>query len=193
MVISDAQYPAHERFPDQFMLHFTPQIVRGQAGMYIEAEVDGQRFPFGDMLTDNAHIEDGYRYHDIFHVAFAVHLGWSPNTRAFLSRKRKSIPNVDEVEDGARARAIEEAVSAAIFAYMASRSFAPIHHEHDIQLFHLIQQLVVGREVQACDVMEWVRAIESGYDIFSQVRIGSPISLVCDRERQTVTVIKTVS
>jgi hypothetical protein len=193
MSVFDAQYPVHERFPDQFVLHFTPQEVRGWAGMYIEAEVDGQRFPFGDMLTDNAHNEDGYRYHDIFHVAFAVHLGWSPNTRAFLSRKRKSVPNVDEVEDGARARAIEEAVSAAIFAYMTSQSFKPVHHEKDIQLFHLIQQLVVGREVQTCDVMEWVRAIESGYDVFSQVRIGSPISLVCDMERQKLTVIKTMS
>lgn len=92
MVLSDTTYPLHERFPEQFVLHYTPQTVRGQAGMYIEAEIDGKRFPFGDVLTDNAHHEDGYRYHDIFHAAFAVCLGWSPNTRAFLFRKEKVFP-----------------------------------------------------------------------------------------------------
>jgi len=36
-------------------------------------------------------------------------LGWSPITRWFLNRKRKSRPDVDMIEDGARAKAAEEA------------------------------------------------------------------------------------
>ena len=46
---------------------------------------------------------DGYRYHDIFHIANAVFLGWSPVVRALLRCKRKSQPHIDENEDGARA------------------------------------------------------------------------------------------
>ena len=53
-----------------------------------------------DALTDNAYDPDGYRFHDIFHLAYAAVLDWSPVTRSLLQRKRKSDPRVDEVEDG---------------------------------------------------------------------------------------------
>ena len=57
---------------------------------------------FGDRLTDNIVDPDGYRYHDIFHFAYAVHLGWSPVIRSLLRAKRKSVPATDENEDGGR-------------------------------------------------------------------------------------------
>jgi hypothetical protein len=43
----------------------------------------------GDPLTDNSHRPDGYRFHDVFHMSYAVHLGWSPVLRALLKLKRK--------------------------------------------------------------------------------------------------------
>ena len=70
----------------------------------------------GDRLTDNIDEPDFYRFHDIFHLAHAVYLGWSPILRTLLNCKRKSNPRVDENEDGARARIIEEAVSATVFS-----------------------------------------------------------------------------
>ena len=43
-------------------------------------------------------------FHDVFHLAYAAVLGWSPTTRALLKIKRKSRPEIDENEDGARAK-----------------------------------------------------------------------------------------
>src|SRR5205823_12790053 len=35
----------------------------------------------GDRLTDNKSEPDDYRFHDVFHLAYAAILGWSPVTR----------------------------------------------------------------------------------------------------------------
>ena len=60
--------------------------------------VDGMQI--GDGLTDNRYEADGYRYHDIFHLTYMALLGSSPISRRLLGRKRRSRPEVDEVEDG---------------------------------------------------------------------------------------------
>ena len=77
--------------------------------------VDGVQM--GDPLTDNAYKPDGYRFHDVFHLACAAVLGWSPVVRKLLGRKRRSQPELDEIEDGGRAIATEEGISALVFAY----------------------------------------------------------------------------
>ena len=77
----------------------------------------------GDPLTDNAYDDDGYRFHDVFHLAYAAMLGWSPITRFFFKAKRESDPRVREVEDGGRATVIEEAISAFVFDYARNERF----------------------------------------------------------------------
>lgn len=77
----------------------------------------------GSLLGDNSYDPDGYRFHDVFHLAYAAILGWSSNLRTFLKRKRKSRPLLDEVEDGGRARIIEEGVSALAFDYARVHNF----------------------------------------------------------------------
>ena len=69
----------------------------------------------GDRLTDNSLEQDDYRFHDVFHYAFVAVLGWSPVTRALMRLKRKSQPQIDDAEDGARAILIEEGVSTWVF------------------------------------------------------------------------------
>ena len=59
--------------------------------------INGRKF--GDPLRDNRYEDDGYRFHDIFHLSYASVLGWSPTLRALLRCKRKSDPKIDEVED----------------------------------------------------------------------------------------------
>ena len=110
----DASLPDTEQFPRQFQVDFNTvhdQDDKPRMLAYYKGE------PFGDPLTDNAYERDGYRFHDVFHLAFAAVLGWSPITRSLLKRKRRSNPDVDEVEDGGRAKAIEEGISALIFAF----------------------------------------------------------------------------
>ena len=48
-------------------------------------------------------------------MAYAAVLGWSPTIRAVLKIKRKSLPKIDENEDGARANLIEEGLATWIF------------------------------------------------------------------------------
>ena len=109
----DAAFPENERFPRQLLADFRPRLVGGSRQMTVV--VDGEQM--GDPLTDNAHLPDGYRFHDVFHLACAAALGWSPVVRKLLGRKRRSNPKIDEVEDGGRAIATEEGVSALVFAY----------------------------------------------------------------------------
>ena len=90
----------------------------------ITLTIDG--VPAGDPLQDNAYDEDGYRFHDVFHLAHAAKLGWSPVLRGKLltpHRKRRSAPDIDEVEDGGRAIVIDEAIVAYVWEYARRHRF----------------------------------------------------------------------
>ena len=109
----DAGFPDHERFPRRFEVEITDGLENGRIRM--RAFVNGRQV--GDTLTDNARVGDGYRFHDVCHLAYAAVLGWSPVTRKHFQCKRRSDPCIDEVEDGGRAIATEEGISAMVFEY----------------------------------------------------------------------------
>ena len=123
-----------------------------------------------DSLTDNAYDPDGYRFHDIFHLAYAAVLGWSPVTRSLLRRKRKSDPQVDEVEDGGRAVAIEEGIAAMVFAYAAQHRMFQGVRTVDYSLLRTIQDMTAHLEVNARAAAEWQDAIIQGFDAWREVR-----------------------
>jgi NTP pyrophosphatase (non-canonical NTP hydrolase) len=115
----DIATPATEQLPRQFTATLRDsKDEEGRLWMYMV--FNGE--PLGAELTDNAHDPDGYRFHDILHLAFASILGWSPVIRALLKRKRKSNERLDEIEDGGRAIAIEEGIAALIFTYATEHS-----------------------------------------------------------------------
>jgi NTP pyrophosphatase (non-canonical NTP hydrolase) len=114
------RWPVDRKFPPLFDedLHTDEQLPRSLRVEIYEREVNGKKFVFqksggillGDRLTDNHLPEDDYRFHDVFHLAYAAVLGWSPTIRAVLKIKRKSLPKVDENEDGARANLLSRKV-----------------------------------------------------------------------------------
>lgn len=175
--LHDDTYPKDEQFPREFEVSFI-SIGPKRSRIYL----DGRRL--GNDLTDNAYDPDGYRFHDVLHLANAAKLGWSPVLRRLLQVKRKSNSKVDEVEDGARAAIVEEAVLKAIHSegvrlakerYLGP--FAPDHQElfpdaEDISFGFLkfIGHLVVGLEVSANKYWEWEAAILEGYRIFRELR-----------------------
>ena len=124
----------------------------------------------GDRLTDNIDHPDFYRFHDVFHFAHAVYLGWSPVLRALLNCKRKSNPRVDENQDGARARIIEEAVSAIVFSRAKETSFYNGIDHVDYDLLKAISEFVRGFEVQSVPLWQWEAAILNGYRVFRDLR-----------------------
>ncbi|MFJ3402203.1 nucleoside triphosphate pyrophosphohydrolase family protein [Streptomyces microflavus] len=181
----DDRFPSHERLPRQTTLTFTPTLREGRTVIVLTRE-DG--IPAGNPLTSASHIEDDYRFHDAFHLAHAAVLGWSPVTRFLLGRKRKSDLRTDEAEDGGRAIAIEEGISALVFSYAARhRYFADIKHI-DNELLTTISHMTAHLEVSVCRAADWEQAIFTGYTAWRQLREqdGGTVHLDLDRRLLTV-------
>ena len=158
--------PAAERLPRRLSVHFEEQTIRGAC--YVIQRCNG--IVIGDRLTDNMHHDDGYRFHDCFHLAYAAVLGWSPVLRALLRCKRKSMPKLDEVEDGQRAQIIEEGISTWVFNQASERGLFVGLTRLDYNLLKEVRRLAGGFEVAACPLWLWERAILHGYEAYRQLR-----------------------
>jgi NTP pyrophosphatase (non-canonical NTP hydrolase) len=179
----DAELPEGERLPRQFEVELID--VEGQARQRVRVLIDGK--PFGAELTDNAYDADGYRFHDVFHFAYAAVLGWSPITRALLRRKRKSQPLLDEVEDGGRAAVIEEGVAALAFDYARRHRFLDGVAALDFQLLRTIKDMTSHLEVRQCATGEWEQAVLQGFKVWRAVLAerGGRIAVDLDARRIT--------
>lgn len=177
----DAKYPSYERLPRQIKIHFLER-ARGPGRLEVVLRVDDMNI--GDRLTDNAAKDDGYRFHDAFHLAYAAVLGWSPVVRATFRCKRKSNSSVDEVQDGARAAIVEEAIAQTIFNYARSHSMLRGIDRIDHGILKLIQRMVQGLEVEKCALHEWQRAIFVGYEAFRLLKEHRGGWLLLDAETQ---------
>ena len=177
----DGTAPKNERMPRRFCVELMDTENEGR--LLVRVSVDGLRF--GDELTDNAYRPDGYRFHDVFHFAYAAVLGWSPITRSLLRRKRKSRPELDEVEDGGRAAAIEEGVSALVFDYARRHQMLRGVKALDYDLLRTVKGMTSHLEVNRCTTGEWERAILQGFDVWRQVvgRRGGRVLVDLDNHR----------
>lgn len=153
-----------ERLPKNLPFEFDEVTVRGKK--YVVQKVF--KIKIGDPLTDNIDVQDDYRFHDVFHIAYAAVLGWSPVLRALLKVKRKSHPLLDENQDGARAILIEEGISTLVFNHAQPHLFAGANGV-DYRLLSTIKDFVRGYEVADQPLWAWERAILKGYDIFRQL------------------------
>jgi NTP pyrophosphatase (non-canonical NTP hydrolase) len=162
----DDSSPEEEQLPRTLALEFHER----RRGARIEVLLRYQGVTIGDRLTDNIADPDGYRYHDVFHMAYAVFLGWSPVTRELLRCKRKSQPAVDENEDGARASILEEAVSAVVFSRAKNMRYFEVATELDYDLLKTIQEILRGYEVAEIPLWQWERAVLEGFRVFRLLR-----------------------
>lgn len=161
-------FPEYEQLPRSFIVEFDERVNGKQK--YVVQSIKG--IFVGDRLTDNSVEEDGYRFHDVFHLAYVAHLGWSPVIRGLLKRKRKSKPDVDENQDGARAMIIEEGIATWIFNHAKARGdgFANVERgQLAFSLLKQIRQMVRGYEVDACPLWQWECAILDGFRIFREL------------------------
>lgn len=178
-VLLDGRFPIIERLPRQMDVFITSED-NGRSSMTINGN------SCGDSLRDNRYDDDGYRFHDIFHLSYASLLGWSPTLRALLRRKRKSDPRVDEVEDGGRTIVIEEGISAMVFSYAERRSFLDGLEVVNYELLRTIKEMTAHLEVSCRSEGEWERAILTGFRIWRQVKARGHGHLIADLERQTL-------
>lgn len=191
VIVHDQEFPDGERFPRKFEVAFV-STGKGRSQMYFE----GKRL--GDPLTDNSYGDDGYRFHDVMHLANIAHLGWSPVVRGLMGLKRRSKPKVDEVEDGARAKIVEEAVIKTIHSE-GQRLAGPTYSLSDepIRLFSssndisfrflkFIHSLVVGLEVEKNRYWEWEDSIVRGYDVYHRLRQEGQGTIVVDLDARSL-------
>ncbi len=162
----DDSFEQWEQLPRKLDVEFH-QIERSGAKVVI-LRCNGLNF--GDRLTDNIEYPDFYRFHDVFHLAYAVYLGWSPVIRSLLNCKRKSDPRLDENQDGARAGIIEEAISAVVFSRAKEMDFYCDLDHVDYDLLKTIQEFVRGFEVEQAPLWQWEVAILQGYRVFRALR-----------------------
>ncbi len=175
----DENFPDEERLP----LHFEIRIMQRKSG---QSYMQWNGVFIGDPLSDNISEPDGYRFHDVFHLAHAAVLHWSPTFRALIKQKRKSAPNVDRTQDSGRAIVIEEGLTAWIFSCAKQLNFFDGQDSVSFDLLKTVQQFVQGYEVEQCPLSLWERAILQGYGVFRQLLHNQGGIIIGDRETRSI-------
>lgn len=171
----DRKDSVEERFPE-IMTFELSENSQGRTQIYYS----DQRVKIGDPLDDNSHIEDGYRFHDAFHLAFAAILTWSPVLRKMLRsgegrelnrnknfHRYKSVKN--DIEDGARARIIEEAIAKIIHSHAVDVDPNFLFSRKDVISTELLEQIksyTTHLEVFHVKLWEWENAIKEACKLF---------------------------
>ncbi|MBW0238371.1 nucleoside triphosphate pyrophosphohydrolase family protein [Pseudomonas sp. D1HM] len=182
-VIFDAEFEEPERLPRYFEVELSEVVVDGHTK--IQMRVNGEKI--GDDLTDNADDPDGYRFHDVFHLAYVAVLGWSPVIRKLMKRKRKSVPKVDEVQDGGRAQVLDEGVAALVFDYAKEHNWLDGVSELDYKLLRTIKGVTSLLEVRERSLGEWQRAILLGFEVWRQVLQSNGGRILVDQDAKKLT------
>ncbi len=190
--LHDEKFPVTQQFPRRFEISFIT-VAKGRSRMYMNGR------QLGSELTDNAYDEDGYRFHDVMHLANVAKLGWSPVLRGLMGRKRRRNPRVDEVEDGARAIIVEEAIVKVIHSegLRVARMRNPEADVSRLQLFpnkdditfrflKLIHEFARGLEVFENRYWEWESGILDGYQVFQHLREEEQGTVTIDLDARTL-------
>lgn len=171
-----------ESFPNQFTLTFVQQVD----GDSVIARTLFNGIQVGAELTDNAHEDDGYRFHDVFHAGFVAVLGWSPVLRKLLGRKRKSVAKLDEVEDGGRAAVVEEGVVALIFDYGRNHNFLEGVGGVDEALLKTVRGMCAHLEVKDQPEALWQSAIVQSFAAWRDLNAAQGGTLEVNRTARTL-------
>lgn len=173
-----------EQLPRKLSIHFIERELNGKA--FVIQQLNGVNI--GDRLTDNRTESDGYRFHDVFHLAYVAHLGWSPVIRGLLKFKRKSDPSIDENQDGARAMIIEEGIATWIFNHAHTRDYYEGVKKGKLEysLLKQVRDMVTGYEVDKCPLWQWELAILEGFAVFRQLRDAGEGIIHVDMDAHTI-------
>ncbi len=211
--VFDAAYPARERFPRCLFVSVTGKMLRpdrpGAVLRLLRAEpnpfpdgpvvVGGRTLGFrvgatlGDPLTDNSRRSDAYRFHDAIHLGFMAVLGWSPAMRSLLRVKRRSSPETDECEDGARAIFAEEGLAAVLSRLAPARAGFLTPASIDGDVIEVARAAATGLEAQAVPGWAWQAAIHQGFRAMSQLAENDGGYLLADLDTRQLTYRKALA
>lgn len=175
----DKDFRKEERLPETFRIKMSE---KGPGKSYLQ----WNGVFIGDPLKDNIADEDGYRFHDVFHFAYAAILHWSPVIRALIKHKRKSSPKHDEEQDSGRAIVVEEGLSAWIFSRAKEFNYFENDDKIPLGMLKTIGEFVKGYEVEQCPLKLWEKAILDGFKVFRQLKKNKGGWIIGDRKKRTI-------
>lgn len=177
----DKDFKEDERLPE----HFRIEIADKKIG---KSYLKWKGVFIGDPLTDSIRDQDGYRFHDVFHLANAAILHWSPTFRSLIKHKRKSCPETEEAEDSGRAIVIEEGLTAWLFSYANTPELKLFENQDSVSydVLKTVSQFTRGFEVSKCPLYLWEKSILEGFRVFRQVKANSGGIIIGDREKRTI-------
>jgi NTP pyrophosphatase (non-canonical NTP hydrolase) len=178
----DSAVEQDERLPSKIRMVFKEKDIGGRK--YVIQQCNG--INIGDRLTDNRIEPDDYRFHDVFHLAYAAILGWSPVIRSLFKLKRKSDPSIDENQDGARATLIEEGLATWVFNHGARHQYFRGVTSLDYGILKVIGEIVKGYEVQSRPLWQWEQAILEGFRVFRELQLHRGGTVVADIAAHTL-------
>ncbi|WP_237570829.1 nucleoside triphosphate pyrophosphohydrolase family protein [Mycolicibacterium lacusdiani] len=179
----DAAAPPAEQLPRSGTMEFR-EIVNADGRPEVTVWMDSRQL--GQPLTDNSLDEDGYRFHDVFHLTYAAVLGWSPQLRKMLGCKRKSTPDIDNAEDGGRAIVTEEGLAHLAFAYGSQQGHLAGIERLDQALLDVIAMMTSKFEVGARTAADWEVAILQGHRMFRELIAHHGGSVTFDADQRVV-------
>lgn len=178
----DDGYKEAESFPRRFEVELRAETHDGV--VKIQPYIDGKAF--GNELTDNHPTDDGYRFHDVFHLAYVAILGWSPVIRKLMGRKRRGNKLTDEVEDGGRAIVIDEAIVALTFDYASDHGGLEKTDTVDFHLLKTIKSMTGHLEVSERSTGDWEKAIVEGFKVWRQVVENGGGKMLIDLDQREI-------
>lgn len=185
----DDGLPERQQLPRKFSYTFSHREMDGEPRLVVTDNVTGE--DVGAALKDNAYEDDGYRFHDILHLAFAVHLGWSPVWRKLLRTlkkvERRTPASVDDAEDGGRPQVIDEGIVHAAYVYADQHHFMHGVTTVDWQLLRHIKQMTAKLEVKDRAAWEWNKALIDGFSVWRKLRHHNGGTVVGDLVANTLT------
>ena len=175
----DEAFPVDEQLPRHFEIHITQR----KSGL---SYLKWNGVFIGDPLTDNISKPDGYRFHDVFHMAHATVLHWSPTFRSLIKQKRKSDRATDRDQDGGRAIVVKEGLTAWLFSYAQGLDNFEGHDGVSFDVLKTIQKFVQGYEVERCPLKLWENAILQGYEVFRKMKENNGGIVVGNRDERSL-------
>ena len=184
----DESYASSERLPREITFELALINDGADAGkaQLSTTLANGEAISLGDRVTDNTASTTFYRFHDSIHISLMGILGWSPVMRRMLKRKRKSVAEVDEVEDGARAAAVEEAVATKVFEIAGKNDFFADTSMVSFQDLSSVLDMVAGLEVARRPLELWEKAIVTASRAMEFVRANGGARMLVNTEERTV-------
>jgi hypothetical protein len=181
----DHEYPAPQRLPRTFVVEIRP--VGRDRGLEERVELSFRGKKVGDRLGDNTYAESGYRFHDVFHLANAAILGWSPVARAVIfSRKRRIDGLVDAVEDGGRAIVIEEGMVAFLFEHARHHRWFEDVSDIDYAVLKTVRVMTAELEVKQRPLWEVEQAVLQGFSVWRQICEANGGQVIGDLYRRSI-------